>query len=172
MNFAKESGKEPNFREEKLPKINSNQNKSLSNCLEEIKLNLKKGNALAGISQQWALLVGKQLASNCTPLSLTRGILIIGASHPQWRQALIFTRNELLSSLRAAGYSIKDLKIQQYHPEKIKNLEPEKSIWAKHPSRLDVHKIETCQSCLKPATSGEISLWGKCGFCRRKDLNN
>tara|TARA_Y100001968_G_scaffold128725_1_gene117571 strand:- start:299 stop:700 length:402 start_codon:yes stop_codon:yes gene_type:complete len=133
---------------------------------------LQKSNALAGISQKWGSLVGSKLASNCTPLSFKRGILIIGASHPQWRQALLYTRNQLLLSLKDAGYEIKDIKIQQYHPNRIKKIEPESSVWANHPSRSEVHGMETCKLCLKPASSGEIHRWGKCSFCQRKTLAN
>ena len=170
--MLKKLKKKQNKAGEHLPQQTHGDNRSLSNCLEKIKLNLKKSNGLAGISQQWSLLVGKQLAANCTPLSLQRGVLVVGASHPQWRQALIFTRNQILESLRKSGYSIKDLKIKQYHPTKTKSIEAEKSIWANHPSRIDIHGLETCKSCLNPAPCGEISLWGKCGFCRRKDLAN
>ena len=156
--------------EESLPKKDTVQNGSLANCLEEIKLNLKRNNALAGVSQQWASLVGKQLASNCTPLSFKKGVLIIGASHPQWRQALIYNRNQLICSLTKAGYKIRDLKVQQYHPQKTKKIDSESKVWANHPSRIDVHGLQTCKSCLKPASLGEINRWGKCGFCKRKDL--
>ena len=116
------------------------------------------------------MLVGKRLASNCTPLSLKRGVLVIGASHPQWRLALIFTRTELIKTLNQAGFKIKDLRIQQYYPQEIKKIEPEKQIWANHPSRIDIHGLETCKICMKPAPLGEHQRWGKCGFCKRKDL--
>ena len=170
MNMANETGKEPSKLKGFRLEPNSVHNNSLSNCLEEIKFNLQKNNRLAEISQKWNFLAGKQLASNCIPLSLKKGVLTIGASHPQWRQALIFTRNQLLSSLKDAGFEIKDIKVQQYHPQKAKGIEPEKNIWANHPSRADIHGLGQCKSCLKPAPIGELSRWGKCGFCQRKDL--
>tara|TARA_Y100001968_G_scaffold131452_1_gene119972 strand:+ start:543 stop:971 length:429 start_codon:yes stop_codon:yes gene_type:complete len=135
-------------------------------------LDLHKKNALASINKEWRSLVGDQLGSNCTPLHLRNEILIIGASHPQWRQALIYTRNQLLESLRKAGYKIKDIKVQQYHPRKLTMPEAQKSIWDNHPSRIDIHGYEECKSCSKPASLGEINRWGKCSFCIRKDISN
>ena len=145
---------------------------SLSTCLEEIKSDWLKNNHLALISKDWPRLVGEKLASNCTPLSLKKGILTIGASHPQWRQAVFYTRNEILESLISSGHKIKDIKIQQYHPQKRKILETQKEIWNNHPSRIDIHGLKDCEECKKPAPIGEINRWGKCGFCRRKNLLN
>ncbi len=144
---------------------------SIYGCLEKLKLNWQKEGNLACLWQDWPNLVGDQLASNCTPLSLKRGILLIGASQPQWRQALFYTRNQLLASFKAAGHQIKDLKIQQYYPEKLTPIESEEQIWSKHPSRIDIHGIETCNCCSSPAPKGELSRWNKCVFCRRKELS-
>ena len=47
----------------------------------------------------------------------------------------------------------------------------EKGIWERHPSRFDVHGLAICQACKTPAPAGEMALWGKCGFCRRQELN-
>lgn len=144
---------------------------SLSSSLQKIKIYLQKNNSLASISQNWSELVGEKLASNCTPLNLKNGVLIIGASHPQWRQALFYTRTQLLDSLQSSGHNIKEIKIQQYYPLKIKEIETEQSIWEKHPSRIDVHGLKICKYCNRPAPSGEINRWKKCSFCRRNDLS-
>ncbi len=143
---------------------------NISGCLDTLKRAWKKKGSLAGLWNDWNRLAGEKLASNCRPLSLRRGVLIIGASHPQWRQALIYSRPQLLAALKAAGHDIKDLKIQQYHPSANPDQEDEKSIWARHPSRIDVHGITNCQSCGCPAPTGEMALWGRCSFCRRKQL--
>ena len=133
---------------------------------------MRKNNSFAAISENWPNLVGEKLSSNCTPLNLKQGVLIVGASHPQWRQALFYTRNQLLESLQSAGHKIKDIKIQQYYPQIQKKIETEQSIWENHPSRIDIQGLKTCEYCNKPAPSGEIKRWNKCCFCRRKDLLN
>ena len=48
--------------------------------------------------------------------------------------------------------------------------ETEKEIWEKHPSRTDKNGIINCPFCKVPSPQGEITLWGKCSFCRRKEL--
>ena len=140
----------------------------LYSCLEEVKIAWqKKSNNIAGLWHDWPEIAGEPLASNCKPLSLRRGILTIGAQHPQWRQGLQYNRTQLLARIRTQGFEIKDIRIQQYHPIQAKKQpESEHSIWAKHPSRVDIHGITKCKLCNSPAPTGEIKLWGMCGFCR------
>ena len=145
---------------------------SLSSCLDDLKHSWQnKGNKIAGLWRDWPKIAGEPLASNCRPLSLKRGVLIIGASHPQWLQALQYNRNQLLAMLRTEKHEVKDIRIKRYHhSEKAKYQESEQSIWERHPSRVDVHGIAKCQSCNIPSPAGEMALWGVCGFCRRKAL--
>tara|TARA_B100000700_G_C15014671_1_gene842705 strand:- start:1603 stop:2076 length:474 start_codon:yes stop_codon:yes gene_type:complete len=143
----------------------------LNNCLSELKDNWEKQDSLASIWNKWPELAGDQLSVNCCPLEIRLGILYIGASHPQWLQALQYNKCQLLAKLKAAGFArIKDIKIQRYYPSKRSELESQKSIWERHPSRIDVHGLGSCSFCGSPAPSGEMALWNKCGFCRRKDL--
>jgi len=146
---------------------------SLSSCLEEIKTDWKKKqNNVAGLWQEWSQIAGEPLASNCRPLSLRRGNLVVGASHPQWLQALLYNRMKLLASLRSKGYEIRDIRIQQYHSVALEiNKESEISIWERHPSRVDIHGITKCANCSSPTPSGEMALWGMCMFCRRKTMS-
>ena len=130
----------------------------------------KKGN-LNGIWYEWEKLAGSQLAKNCQPLNLQRGILIVGVTHPQWLQALQYNLPQLLGSLRAAGHDVKDIRIKQYHLYPKESLEDEKTIWEKHPSRFDMHETTACRVCQNPCPSGENKIWGMCSFCRRKQLN-
>ncbi len=145
--------------------------KSLSGCLEDLKVSWRRDSNLGAILQDWPSIAGERLAPNCTPLSFKRGVLVIGASHPQWRQALLYTRSQLLATIKAAGHEVKDIRIQQHYPNKLKGKETEVAIWEKHPSRMDIHGLTTCKFCKSPAPSGEIKLWNKCIFCRRKDLS-
>ena len=144
----------------------------ISSCIESVKSNWqKRSDSIAGLWQDWSKITGEPLASNCRPISLRRKILTIGANHPQWLQALKYNRNQLLARLKAKGYEIRDLRIQQYHPSSAKKqLESESSIWARHPSRIDVHGMSTCKVCSSPAPAGEMGLWGMCGFCRRQKV--
>ena len=106
-------------------------------------------------------------------MQLLGGTLVIGANHPQWLQALKYNRTQLLGTLRAAGHKIKDIRIQQHHPDLItrkEDTQDQESIWSRHPSRIDVHGIANCDSCGSPAPAGEMALWGMCGFCRRQNI--
>ncbi len=142
----------------------------LSNCLEDLQGNWEKDKSIATLWQDWPQIIGSQLGEHCWPISFQRGVLTIGASHPQWRQALLYSRPEILHSLRANGHQIKDIRVQQHHPKKSKPAENESIIWSKHPSRVDVHGVKDCPNCSRPSPAGEIILWGECGFCKRVRL--
>ncbi len=141
---------------------------SIHTCLEEIKSSWK-GN-VGGLIQDWGKIAGEQLALNCTPLNIQNKVLIIGASNPQWRQALQYNRLELIESLKSHGYNIKEIRIRQYYPNKLVTRESEKDIWENHPSRTDKNGTTSCPFCKVPSPKGEVKLWGKCSFCRRKEL--
>ncbi len=145
---------------------------SLSNCLSQLKTEWKQNKNVAALWQDWSKIAGDKLSPHCKPLTFQGGVLTVGAQHPQWRQALIFNRNQLIAALRAQGHIIKDLRIKQYYPQKTLLKKDEKVIWAKHPSRWDVHGKAICPICKAPSPAGEISLWDKCGLCRRKDLSS
>ncbi len=153
-----------------LEEASPEQASSLFSCLEDLKVKWKKKQNLASIWQDWPQLVGKQIANNCLPISLKGGILVIGSSHPQWRQAIQYNRPQLVAAFRAAGHEVKDIRIKQHYRKATPSLETEKAIWGKHPSRTDIHGIAQCNYCKTPSPAGEMALWGKCGFCRRKDL--
>ena len=144
--------------------------KNLSDCLEEINLSWQLKGNLAGLIKDWQTIAGEQLANNSHPLNLHREILTIGASHPQWRQALQYNRPQLLAALNASGHKIKEIRIKQYHQQPIHKTQDSNLLWELHPSRIDIHGLSNCPSCKCPAPKGEISLWNKCSFCRRKDL--
>ena len=141
---------------------------SIHSCLEQIKSSWK-GN-VGGLIQDWVEIAGEQLALNCTPLNIQNKILTIGASQPQWRQALQYNRLELIQSLKSYGYQIKEIRIRQHYPTDLVTLESEKDIWENHPSRADKNGIVNCPYCKVPSPKGEVKLWGKCSFCRRKEL--
>jgi len=141
---------------------------SIYKCLEEIKSSWEGD--VGGLIQDWGKIAGDQLASNCTPLNIHNKILTIGASHPQWRQALQYNRLELIESLKSHGYQIREIRIRQHYPINLVTRESEKEIWEKHPSRTDKNGIINCPFCKVPSPKGEVKLWGKCSFCRRKEL--
>ncbi len=141
---------------------------SIYTCLEEIKSSWK-GN-IGALIEDWVKIAGEQLALNCTPLYIQNRVLTIGASHPQWRQALVYNRLELIDSLKLYGYQIREIRIRQHYPHDLVTSESEKEIWEKHPSRTDINGITNCPFCKVPSPKGEVKLWGKCSFCRRKEL--
>ena len=141
---------------------------SIHTCLEEIKSSWE-GN-VGSLIQDWVEIAGEQLALNCTPLKIQNKVLTIGASHPHWRQALQYNRLELIESLKSYGYQVKEIRIRQHYPIDLITRETEKEIWENHPSRTDKNGITNCPLCKVPSPKGEIKLWGKCSFCRRKEL--
>ena len=143
---------------------------SISKCLERIQSSWK-GN-VGGLIQDWVEIAGEKLASNCTPLNLQNKILTIGASHPQWRQALLYNRLQLIKSLKSFGYEIKEIRIRQHYPINLIPKESQKEIWANHPSRTETNGIINCPFCTVPSPQGEIKLWGKCSLCRRKEFKS
>ncbi|BEV35926.1 DUF721 domain-containing protein [Synechococcus sp. M16CYN] len=142
----------------------------LKSCLGSLQRGWRRDNHFAALWQDWPVIVGKRLAPHCRPLELRRGTLTIGASHPQWRQALLYNRPQLLNALASAGYSIRNLRVQQHHAVEFAQTEDEATIWARHPSRIDIHGMGTCPSCNRLASKGEIKLWDHCGFCHRQHL--
>jgi len=149
-------------------KTKAKREKSIYTCLEEIKSSWE-GN-VGSLIQDWVEIAGEQLAANCTPLNIKNKVLTIGASHPQWRQALLYNRLELIESLKSHGYQIKEIRIRQHYPINLVKRETEKEIWENHPSRTDKNGITNCPFCKVPSPMGEIKLWGRCSFCRRKEL--
>ena len=149
-------------------KTKAKREQSIFKCLEDIKSSWK-GN-VGGLIKDWEEIAGEQLALNCTPLNIKNKVLTIGASHPQWRQALQYNRLELIDSLNSYGYQIKEIRIRQHYPIDLVTKESEEEIWEKHPSRTDKNGITCCPFCKVPTPKGEVKLWGKCCFCRRKEL--
>ncbi len=143
---------------------------SLSNCIDRLKVEWLKNKSIAALWKDWPRVAGKSLAMHCMPLNFQGGVLTVGANHPQWIQALVFNRNQLIAALRAEGHEVKDLRIQHHYPQEIEPKDNETFVWDKHPSRVDVYGKKTCPNCNSPSPIGEISLWGKCGLCRRNEL--
>jgi len=144
----------------------------ISECLISLQSQWRRDGSLAALWQDWPRLAGRPLADHCKPLMLTQGLLTVGARHPQWRQALQYSKPQLLAAVRSAGHPVRDLRIQQHHPVATARLDSEDSVWACHPSRIDVHGMACCPRCKSPAPAGEMALWGHCGFCRRQQLSD
>tara|TARA_Y100001970_G_C14248647_1_gene870144 strand:+ start:27 stop:530 length:504 start_codon:yes stop_codon:yes gene_type:complete len=142
---------------------------SLSNCISSIKKNWNELDQYSIILDNWKKIIGVELSKQCKPTKLEKGILYVGASHPQWRQALIYNRHHLKSSLKEQGILINDIKIEQYHNKKKDNYSS-KQCWDKHPSRIDIQGLDYCKTCNSPSPKGELERWGKCIFCWRKNL--
>ena len=144
---------------------------AISGCLEALQSSWRQEGSLAALWQDWPKLAGDPLASHCQPLALRSGMLTVGASHPQWRQALLYSKLQLLAAIRAAGHPVRDLRIQQHHPASRQGLGDPLEEWKRHPSRIDVHGIAACPRCGTPSPMGEMAKWGRCSFCRRLQLS-
>jgi predicted nucleic acid-binding Zn ribbon protein len=145
---------------------------SLGACLEGLRRQWEGEGQLAGLWQTWPRIAGSQLAPHCRPLNLRGGVLTVGAAPGPWLQALQYNRHQLLGALRGAGFSVRELRFRQHHgdPSPPPGSEVEAEVWARHPSRIDVHGLADCPACGRPAPTGEMALWGHCGFCRRNAL--
>ncbi|MFM8604468.1 MAG: DUF721 domain-containing protein [Cyanobium sp.] len=144
----------------------------LAGCLADLDGNWRREGHLAALWQAWPRIAGPQLAPHCRPLQLQAGLLSVGAAPGPWLQALQYNRHQLLGALRGAGFSVRDLRIQQHHASPavpLGSLE-EQQVWDAHPSRSDVHGMADCPECGRPAPGGEMARWGHCSFCRRSRL--
>ena len=146
----------------------------VASCLDSLRQKWQRDGNLAALWQAWPKLAGPQLAPHCRPLRLQSGCLCVGAAPGPWLQALQYNRHQLLAALRAAGFPVREVRIEQHHatPLPPPGSAEERNTWEHHPSRVDLHGMGHCQRCGSPAPAGEIKLWGHCGFCRREDLAN
>ena len=144
----------------------------IAGCLAGLEEGWRQEGSLAALWQAWPRIAGPQLAPHCRPLQLQAGLLTVGASPGPWLQALQYNRHQLLGALRGAGFRLRDLRVQQHHPTAppMPGSEAEEQVWARHPSRIDVHGLGECPACRRPAPQGEVALWGHCSFCRRQQL--
>jgi predicted nucleic acid-binding Zn ribbon protein len=144
----------------------------LERCLAALQQQWQQQGNLAALWQRWPSLAGPQLAPHCRPLRLQGSRLTVGAAPGPWLQALQYHRHQLLGALRAAGFAVRDLRVEQYHASPLARpgLEEEREVWAVHPSRADVHGMAQCPRCGSPAPAGEMARWGHCSFCRQKQL--
>ena len=96
----------------------------------------------------------------------------MGAAPGPWLQALQYNRHQLLGALRANGFTVRDIRLEQHHPSAAvpPGRQQEEEVWSGHPSRVDVHGMATCPRCTSPAPAGEMARWGHCSFCRQKQL--
>ena len=144
----------------------------LQACLATLEQNWQREGNLAALWQRWPRLAGPQLAPHCRPLRLQGSRLTVGAAPGPWLQALQYHRHQLLGSLRAAGFPVRELRVEQHHPTALPQPSGEEALetWARHPSRADVHGMASCPDCGSPAPAGEMARWGHCSFCRRRRL--
>jgi predicted nucleic acid-binding Zn ribbon protein len=144
----------------------------LVRCLEQLQSEWQQEGHLAALWQAWPRIAGSQLAAHCRPLQYQAGLLTVGAAPGPWLQALLYNRHQLLGALRGAGFAVRDLRLQQHHPGGMASPggSSEAEVWARHPSRIDVHGLADCPTCGRPAPAGEMARWGHCSFCRRAVL--
>ena len=144
----------------------------LGSCLDGMQRQWDGDAGLAALWKAWPRLAGPQLAPHCRPLRLQGGRLVVGASQPQWLQALRFNKHQLLGALRASGFTIKDLVLQQQDPTPLprQGTAVEAEAWQHHPSRIDVFGLAQCGRCQRPSPAGELQRWGHCSFCQRERM--
>ena len=143
----------------------------MQNCLDDFKKSWGDLDKLSKLNESWEKLIGLELSKACKPLKIEKKNLFIAVNHPQWRQALIYNKHRLKESIRRFGINLNEIKIiQNYEVKTIdkKEIDPKK-VWENHPSRIKHNNMVICKICNSPAPKGEISRWGKCTFCWRKN---
>ena len=99
-------------------------------------------------------------------MALRGNTLVVGASQPQWLQALRYSRHQLLAVLRSRGYAVGQLQFQQHDAAQASepfSAELDRS-WSEHPCRITGASTD-CPRCGAPSPSGEIERWGCCALC-------
>jgi len=89
---------------------------ALASCLRQLEQSWQQGGHLAALWQAWPRIAGAQLAPHCRPLRLHSGLLTVGAAPGPWLQALQYNRHQLLGALRANGFTVRDIRLEQHHP--------------------------------------------------------
>tara|TARA_Y100000991_G_C21873972_1_gene306415 strand:- start:134 stop:568 length:435 start_codon:yes stop_codon:yes gene_type:complete len=143
----------------------------MRNCLDDLKKSWVDLDKLSKVNENWEKLIGLELSKECKPLKIEQRTLTIAVNHPQWRQALIYNKHRLKDSINRYGINLNEIKIIQNY--EVKGLDDKeinaKEAWKHHPSRIKNNNMVTCKICNCPAPKGEISRWGKCTFCWRKN---
>ena len=143
----------------------------MRSCLDEFKKSWEDLDKLSILNENWEKLIGLELSRACKPLKIEQRILTIAVNHPQWRQALIYNKHKLKEIFSKFGIDLKEINvIQNYEVETLdkKEMNP-KTVWENHPIRIKNNNMVFCKICNSPAPKGEISRWGKCTFCWRKN---
>ena len=155
-----------------LPILNKRYPHSIRNCLNDFKKSWEDLDKLSQIDANWKKLIGIELYMACKPLKIEQKILTIAVNHPQWRQALIYNKHRLKETISKFGINLKEIKIIQNYEVKIldKKENNAKIVWENHPSRIKNNNMVMCKICNSPTPKGEISRWGKCTFCWRKNV--
>ena len=145
---------------------------ALNKCLIKFRESWSDFDKLLRLSNDWAKVVGKELANECQPLKIEKNILTIVANHPQWRQALIYNKHKLKESISKLDIHLKNIRIvQNYQEESNKSkISNNKLIWENHPSRIRNQRLQNCKVCKRPTPPREIERWGKCTFCWRETI--
>ncbi len=157
-----------------MPLVNRRNPDTLKNCLDNFKNSWEDLDKISKINENWKDFIGLELFRECKPLNIEKKILTIAVNHPQWRQALIYSKHKLKERIEKIGITLNEIKIIQNY--EIKNTKTKantnaKIVWAKHPSRIQQNNMLICTLCNSPTPEGEIKRWGKCSFCWRK-INN
>ncbi len=143
----------------------------MQSCLNDFKKSWEDLNKLSNLNENWEKLIGLQMSKACKPLKIEQKTLTIVVNHPQWRQALIYHKHRLKESISEFGINLKEIKIiQNYEVKTLEEKEMDaKKVWENHPSRIKNNNMVICKICNCPAPKGEISRWGECTFCWRKN---
>ena len=155
-----------------LPILNKRNPQSLQKCLDDFRKSWENLDKLSEINKNWRKLIGLELSKECKPLKFEKKILTITVNHPQWRQALIYNKHRLKERIEKIGINLNEIKIIQNYELKTNLIKGTnaKSVWEDHPSRVTENNMIICKYCNCPTPRGEISRWGKCTFCWRKNL--
>ena len=152
--------------------LNKKKPQSIKNCLDNFKKSWEDLNKISKVTENWEKLIGIELFMECKPLKIENKILTVAVNNPQWRQALIYNKHKLKERIENIGINLDEIKIIQNYELKTphNNMSNAKIIWDQHPTRIDKDEMSICNFCNCPTPVKELSRWGKCTFCWRKNL--
>jgi len=155
-----------------LPEFKRRYPNKLQYCLEDFKKSWREFDQISKIYENWRTLIGLELSRECKPLKIEHNVLTVRVNHPQWRQALIYSKHMIKANIaNQLGIKLDTIKIIQYYEDKkLTKKEDPNLVWENHPSRTQNSNLILCKICSCPTPKGEILRYGKCTFCWRKKI--
>lgn len=115
--------------------------------------------------QLWSEVVGKAVADQTRPCSISRDVLYVAASSPVWVQELKFRRRSILKKLNVhLSTSLTDIHFSttQWQENSAATWGPNSAkLWQEHPSRVVETSVASSQADVPRDASSTFQNWAK-----------